>query len=233
MRGVFVTGTDTGVGKTVFCAGLAWTLKRRGIDVGVMKPFATASRVFSKRHKSADVAILARAAGARESDADLNPSFYDLAASPMMASSLTRKALPPIDIILDSLRRLGSKHEFLIVEGIGGIMVPLTVSNPLAGFAKAADLPVIIVARPGLGTLNHTVLTVNACKAYGLRIAGIVINSMPRTPDLVERNNPDALNKLTNVPVIGIIPKLKVPGYSSAGRAIEKTINLDSLISMK
>ena len=233
MRGVFVTGTDTGVGKTVFCAGLAWALKRRDIDVGVMKPFATANKVFSKRFRSADVAILARAAGAKESDTDLNPSFYRVAASPMMASTLTGTSPPAIQDVLDSLRRLALKHDFLIVEGIGGIMVPLTISSPLADFVKAADLPVIIIARPSLGTLNHTVLTVNACREYGLRMAGIVVNSMPRTPGLVERNNPDALNKLTNVPVIGMIPQLRVPSYSAAGRAIEKAMDLDSLISMK
>jgi dethiobiotin synthetase len=233
MRGVFVTGTDTGVGKTVFCAGLAWALKKRHIDVGIMKPFATANKVFSRRYKSEDTAVLARAAGAREADADLNPSFYNLAASPMMASSLTGKPPPAIDAVQESLRRLASKHEFLIVEGIGGIMVPLTVSSTVADFAKLADLPVLIVTRPGLGTLNHTVLTANACKDYGLRIAGIVVNSMPRIPDIVESNNPDALNKLTSVPVIGIIPKLRVPSYSSAGRAIEKAIDLDSLVSVE
>ena len=233
MRGVFVTGTDTGVGKTVFCAGLAWALKRRHIDVGVMKPFATASKVFSKRYRSADVSMLAQAAGAKESDADLNPSFYEIAASPMMASSLTEKAPPDIGDILESLRRLAFKHDYLIVEGIGGIMVPLTISNTLADFAKAADLPVIIIARPSLGTLNHTILTINACKEYGLKIAGIVVNSMSRRPGLVERNNPDALKKLTNAPIIGIIPKLRFPSYSSAGRAIEKSIDLDLLISMK
>ncbi|MGI0026000.1 MAG: dethiobiotin synthase [Nitrososphaera sp.] len=233
MRGVFVTGTDTGVGKTVFCAGLAWALKRRSIDVGIMKPFATASKVFSKKYRSADVALLARAAGVKENDADLNPSFYSIAASPMMASSLTGKPPPAIQDVLESLQRLAFKHDFLIVEGIGGIMVPLTMSNPLADFVKLAELPVIIIARPGLGTLNHTVLTVNACKNYGLRIAGIVVNSMPKKPTLVEKNNPDALSKLTNVPVIGIIPKLRVPAYSSAGRAIEKAIDLDLLISMK
>lgn len=233
MRGVFVTGTDTGVGKTVFSAGLAWALKRRNIDVGVMKPFATASKVFSKSYRSADVALLAKASGVKGSDMDLNPSFYRIAGSPMIASSLTGNPPPAIQEVLESLRRLAFKHEFLIVEGIGGIMVPLTMSNSLADFVKAADLPVIIIARPGLGTLNHTVLTVNACKNYGLRIAGIVVNSMPKKPTLIEKNNPDALSKLTNIPVLGVIPRLKVPGYSLVGRAIEKAIDLDLLVSMK
>src|SRR5438067_762040 len=86
MRGLFITGTGTGVGKTAVAAGLAWALRKKGLDVGVMKPFATADRIFSKRYRSSDTAILARAAEASEPDHDLNPFFYRIAASPLMAS---------------------------------------------------------------------------------------------------------------------------------------------------
>jgi Dethiobiotin synthetase len=126
MRGVFIAGTDTGVGKTLFAAGLAWTLRKRSFNVGVMKPFATAERVSSRKYRSSDVAILAKAANATEGDSELNPVFYEVGASPLMAAEMTGKPPPVIQTVLRSLRNLSRKHEFLIVEGIGGVMVPLT-----------------------------------------------------------------------------------------------------------
>src|SRR5919199_5227846 len=126
MQGVFVTGTDTGVGKTIVSAGLAWALLRRKIHVGVMKPFATANRAFSKKYRSQDTAILAKAAQVNDPDSELNPFFYSIAASPLVASEL--KNQPPInmEIALQSLQNLARKHHFVIAEGIGGLMVPLT-----------------------------------------------------------------------------------------------------------
>jgi dethiobiotin synthetase len=233
MRGVFVIGTDTGVGKTVFAAGLAWALRRRKIDVGVMKPFATASRHFSKSHKSADVAMLAEAAAVDESDSILNPSFYKIPASPLMASELSGRAPPDVEDALQSFQKLLALHAFVIVEGIGGIMVPLTERHYLADFIELTGLPVIIVARPSLGTLNHTMLTVGASRSSGLPIAGIVINMMPKNPSRVEKNTSSMLAKLTGVPILGTIPRLSKPGYVSAGKAIEKAIDLDSLFSVK
>ncbi len=141
MQGIFITGTSTGVGKTAIAAGLAWALSERKIDVGVMKPFATANRVFSKMYRSQDTAILAKACGAKDCDRNLNPFFYSIAASPLVAAEL--KYGPPVDIerALQDLRRLARKHDFLIVEGIGGIMVPLTENEVVAGFVKRANFP--------------------------------------------------------------------------------------------
>lgn len=233
MRGVFVTGTDTGVGKTVFAAGLAWALRRRGVDVGVMKPFATADKKFSARYRSADVSILARAAAARESDMMLNPVFYEVGASPLMASSITKRPPPVIADVLVALKKIAAKHEFLVVEGIGGIMVPLTKKQYLADFVKLTGLPVLIVSRSSLGTLNHTVLTVKACRDLGLRIAGIVVNKMPKNPGKAEEMAPNTLSELTGVSILGTIPQLKNPNYVSAGKVIEKSIDLDLILSMK
>src|SRR3712207_2032485 len=95
MRGIFVTGTDTGVGKTAIAAGIAWAMRKQKLDVGVMKPFATANRVFSKRYRSQDTALLARASAVNDQDWDLNPFFYSIAASPLSATEL--KYGPPVD----------------------------------------------------------------------------------------------------------------------------------------
>ncbi|HKZ62676.1 MAG TPA: dethiobiotin synthase, partial [Nitrososphaera sp.] len=141
MRGLFITGTSTGVGKTAVAAGLAWALRKRKVNVGVMKPFATANRAFSKKYRSQDTAMLARAAGVDDPDSDLNPYFYSLAASPLVASQLKREPQASIEKALQVLQALARKHDFMIVEGIGGIMVPLTENESVADFAKRACLP--------------------------------------------------------------------------------------------
>jgi dethiobiotin synthetase len=233
MRGVFVTGTDTGVGKTIFSAGLAWALRDGGHDVGVMKPFATGDKIFSRRFKSKDVAMLAKAAGVRDTDDELNPSFYNIPASPMMGAMLSNQPLPDMPNVLQALRRLALKHKFLIVEGIGGILVPIASDLLLAQFAKAVGLPVIIVTRPSLGTLNHTLLTVDACRKHDLRIAGLVVNMMPKRPTLVEAATPDVLRRITGLPILGVIPELGSRNYLSAGRAVKESINIEALVAMK
>jgi dethiobiotin synthetase len=232
MRGVFITGTGTGVGKTAVAAGLTWALRKRGVDVGVIKPFATANKVFSKKYRSRDTAMLARAAGTTEPDQELNPFFYQLAASPLMAFRARNE--PPVDIAkaVQSLERLASKHDFIIVEGIGGIMVPLTDSGYVADFAKSASLPVVIVSQPMLGTLNHTLLTVMACQKFGLDIKGIIINKMPKKPSIVEQKTPKVIEELSGVPVLGILPFLKGANYVKVGRLVEEKIDLDRLLSV-
>ncbi|MCI0561951.1 MAG: dethiobiotin synthase [Nitrososphaera sp.] len=231
MRGVFITGTDTGVGKTLVAAGLAWALRQRNVDVGVMKPFATGNKIFSRKYKSRDTATLARAAATTEDDAILNPFFYRIAGSPLMASEIKRLPAPLLEDAVTDLERLGRSHQFVIVEGIGGIMVPLTKEHTVADFVKLAGLPVVIVSRPKLGTLNHTNLTVMACRGIGLQIKGIIVNMMPRRASIVERTTPETIGTLTGVPIMATIPTLGNASYISSGRILEKTVDLDSLVS--
>lgn len=232
MQGVFITGTGTGVGKTAVAAGLAWALRRRKVDVGVMKPFATGDRFFSKKYRSQDTAILAKAAGASEPDHELNPFFYRAAASPLMASQIKNE--PPVSIAkaLAAFQNLAYKHDFLLVEGIGGIMVPLTEGQSVADFAKLAGLPVLIVSQPRLGTLNHTVLTIMACQKFSLDIKGIIVNMMPKKPNTVEQRTPEMIERLSGVPVLGVLPFSKASNYMIIGKALEKAVDLDRLLSM-
>jgi len=231
MRGVFITGTDTGVGKTVVASSLAWALKRRKIDVGVMKPFATANRVFSKKYRSRDTSILAKAAETSEPDSELNPFFYRRAASPLMASEIVGVKAPCLDEALAAFRKIASRHKFVIVEGIGGIMVPITEKYVIGDFAKMIALPVIIVSSPHLGTLNHTLLTVTACRNLGLDIAGIIINKMPLKPSIVEERTPRTIHEMTGVRVLAVIEYSRNQNYLKAGKAVEKMINLELLLS--
>jgi len=232
MHGIFVTGTSTGVGKTLVAAGLAWALRKQKIDVGVMKPFATANRVFSKRYRSQDTALLARASAVNDHDYDMNPFFYSIAASPLSAAEL--KYGPPVDTekALQKLKMLERKHRFMIVEGIGGILVPLTENESIADFAKRANLPVIIVSTPTLGTLNHTLLTIMACKKLRLKIAGIILNKTSKKPDMVEQITAPILERLTNIKVLAQIPFSKRANYVSIGKLVEEKLDIEILLSM-
>ncbi len=233
MHGVFITGTSTGVGKTAVAAGLAWALTKQKIDVGVMKPFATANRVFSKKYRSRDTALLAKASGVTDPDFSLNPFFYSIAASPLVASELKYGAPVNIKKAIYQLKKLGRKHDFLIAEGIGGVMVPLTQSESVADFIKKVHLPVIIVATAKLGTLNHTLLTVMACKKFGLRIAGIILNKMPKEANIAEKKIAEVIETLTHFQVLAVIPFLRGANYTSIGKVLEENFDLQKLLSLQ
>jgi dethiobiotin synthetase len=232
MHGIFITGTNTGVGKTLVAAGLASILRKRKIDVGVMKPFATSNRVFSKKYRSEDTAILAKASGVNDPDCDINPFFYSVAASPLVASELKQGAPVNINRAAQQLKKLGRKYDFLIAEGIGGILVPLTEKETVAAFVKQVNLPVIIVSTPQLGTLNHTLLTVLACKKYGLKIRGIILNKIPEKPNMVEQKTSKVIERFTHLKVLAVIPSLQRANYAAIGKVLERDLDFEKLLSM-
>jgi dethiobiotin synthetase len=232
MHGIFITGTSTGVGKTIVAAGLAWALRKRRIDVGVMKPFASANRVFSRKYRSQDTAILAEASRVNDPDSELNPFFYSIACSPLVASELKHEPPVSIERAMEALQNLGRKHDFLIAEGIGGIMVPLTENESVAGFAKRTELPLLIVSTSKLGTLNHTLLTIMACREFGLSIRGIILNKMSKKPNIVEQKTVEVIESLTDIEVLAVLPLSKSVRYGVIGRMLENQIDLDKLLFM-
>jgi len=201
-----VTGTDTGVGKTLVSGGLAAELVRRGTSVGVMKPFATGARSVRGRLVSEDALFLKSAAKVDDPLDLINPICLKPPLAPPMAAQVAKKriTLSPVWSAFSTLRR---RHPILIVEGIGGLLVPLLTGWTVADLALKLRLPLLIVTRPSLGTLNHTALTVHAARSHGLRILGLVLNSAhPGTKGLAERLNPAALELFTRVPVLGSVP---------------------------
>ena len=201
-RSIFVTGTDTEVGKTHVAAHLVRALRRRGIDVGVMKPVATGA----VRGVSEDAVVLWGAIRMKDPLDLINPVCLRLPLAPSVASRLERK---PINLrrIWSAWRTLSARHECMVVEGVGGLLVPIKDRYPVAKMAKRFDLPLVIVTRPSLGTINHTALTVQVARSFGLRILGLVINhSMKSARDLAQRTNPKALEAECGVPVLGEVP---------------------------
>lgn len=230
MKSYFITGTDTGVGKTTVTAALAACLKKIGIDVGVMKPIATGIERKSG-FKSSDVSILCQASGVDDAEDLMNPIFLPLPASPYDVSKVLKLDFDK-KIIFEKFEKLKNKHDMLLVEGIGGIMTPITSNYFVADLIKEMNLDTIIVTRSTLGTLNHTVMTVKICHEYKIPIKGIIINNYDENGSFVEKNSPSTIYEITHMPILGTLPFVK--DYQNVEMMIshvEKNMDLKSLIS--
>lgn len=204
-RGIFITGTDTGVGKTYVAAGIAVALKRRGMHVGVMKPAETGCVIRAGKSVPKDALLLMKAAGVRDSLSLVNPYRFRKPLAPSVAAALEKKTIN-LDTIINAYQKLSIRHNFMIIEGAGGIMVPLSQNATYIDLAVSLGLPVMIVARPGLGTINHTLLTVFALREQKIAVAGIVINHADdRKAGLAESTSPAVIEKMSGVKVAGII----------------------------
>ena len=203
IQGVFVTGTDTGVGKTYIAAGIARALRNKGIDVGVMKPAETGCRNRAGKLVPADAVRLKAAAGADDDLDMINPYRFKKPLAPAIAAELEGKTIDPREL-LTIFRKLVGKHEYVIVEGAGGIMVPIRGKYTYLDLAAALLLPVLVVARPGLGTINHSLLTIAALRARGVAVAGMVLNyALAFRTGIAERTNKAALERISEIPVLG------------------------------
>jgi dethiobiotin synthetase len=226
VNGIFVVGTDTDIGKTVIACAFASALKKREIDVGVMKPFATSHKRYSSDFQSEDVSKLAAAAKVTDPEEVINPYFYSIATAPYLAAKMSGRAPPKLGFALEKLRQLSKKHEFMVVEGIGGIMVPLTRTETLLDFVKLAAIPVIIVASSKIGTINHTLLTFHACKERHVSVSAIIINNTPRKPSNVQHELRSLISTLTGIKKVIQVPKFR---YHHNVAKVEKIIELDFL----
>jgi dethiobiotin synthetase len=205
-KGIFITGTDTGVGKTYLASGIAAEMRLRGVNVGVMKPAETGCSMRGGRLVPQDARRLMKAAGVDDLVDLVNPYRFRRPLAPSVAARLAGKKIEP-DKILLAYRELSRRHDFMIVEGAGGIMVPLRGVYTYLDLAKALALPILIVARPGLGTINHTLLTIAALRERRLAISGIVINhTQKHRANLAEMTNPAELGRISGVNIVGTIP---------------------------
>jgi dethiobiotin synthetase len=195
-KGIFVTGTGTGVGKTVIACGIASLLKSLGVKVGVMKPIATGDRK--------DAQHLRKASGMTEGLDVVNPQFFKAPVAPTVSAALERKEVD-LDAIYRSYWFLQKHYDFVVVEGIGGVKVPLGESTYVVDLIQALRLPALVVGHAGLGTLNHTLLTLDALEAEKVSVMGVVLNGF-RGKDLAEKTNPQALEDHLTIPLLGVMP---------------------------
>lgn len=206
MSGWFVTGTDTGVGKTVVAGALARLAREAGYRVGVFKPVATGCRWDVRLGLvSPDAEFLAHCADARENLETINPVRYSGELAPMVAAERQHR---PIDwaAIRQSWEQI-RQAEWVVVEGAGGLLVPIDAGHSMADLAKDLGLPLVIVARPGLGTINHTLLTIEVARGRGLPIAAVVINRYrPDQATLAEETNPDVIGRLAKMRIPIVVP---------------------------
>jgi len=226
LQSLFITGTDTDVGKTYITAGLAASFYEMGVDIGVMKPFA-AGTAQKKGFKSEDVKILSDAAHVDDPENLINPQFFPIPASPYTAWKKL-KTKPKISTILSSFKKLSKLHDVLLVEGMGGVMTPILKDYFITDLIKQMKIPTIIVTRTKVGTVNHTLMTVMMCKKYKIPIKGIIINNFDDGYPVNQLTKD--LENLTGVKVLGSIPFIKDMDNASLHKIFKKNINLKSLL---
>ena len=210
-RGLLVTGTDTGVGKTVVAAGLARFLRAQGLDVGVMKPVASGAVESAEGGRvSSDVVALMAAACCSDPVEWVNPYCFIPPVAPALAAELEGVAVD-LGRIGSCYERLSSRHELTVVEGAGGALTPVVGKFSVADLAQRLRIPALIVSRSGLGTINHTVMTVECLRSRGVECLGFFLNRFPETPDLAERTNAGRISAITGVLHLGSIPDLEDP----------------------
>ena len=226
-RGIFVTGTDTEIGKTAITAGLAAVLKRRGINAGVMKPISAGGR--------ADAELLKWAVRSNESLDTINPIYLRDPLSPNIAARREEKILD-LAPVFDAFNHLSKIHDCLLVEGVGGLLVPITDDVLVADLAARFDLPLLIVARAALGTINHTLLTIEAARARGLQINSVIYNTLsPGGPDVSAQMSPGVVTRISGVPSSGTIsydPDVDVDAICLGGMValIEARVDMELIL---
>jgi dethiobiotin synthetase len=211
-RGVFVTGTDTGVGKTVVACALVAALRACGLDVGAMKPIETGVGRAGPR----DALALRAAAGGRDPLADVCPQRLALPAAPSVAAARARRGVD-LAAIRRAHARLAARHAFLVVEGAGGLLVPIAPRLDMAGLARALGLPLLVVARAALGTINHTRLTLEAAARRALPVAGVVISHSGGRLSAADARNLAALRAELGRLLVGEIPPLRCGARPAPG----------------
>ena len=198
LKGLFITATGTEIGKTVITGCIAAALKHAGVNVGVMKPISSGD--------TSDALYLKHVAQVDDPLNLINPISLPHPLAPSVSARLERKTID-ISTVQKAYTTLKSKYDFMLVEGVGGIAVPLKDNFLVTHLIRELQLPVLIVAHIGLGTINHTLLTVAFARQFNLRVIGIVLNLLrPEAAGLVEQTNPGEIERLTDVPIVGIVP---------------------------
>ncbi len=234
MKGIFVIGTDTGVGKTVVSALLCLLLKERGYDVGVMKPIETGVKEVEGVLVPQDALLLKEASGSQDPLEFIVPYYFR---EPLAPAEAARREGREVEIykILEVWEVVLKKHDLMVVEGVGGLLVPIRENVLLPQLIKAFGLKVLVVGRAGLGTINHTLLTLYYCDKENIPVGGFLLNKINPSLDGSEGANPYWIEHFSGVPYFGTLPFLG-EGHSIPERKslllplVEGSIKVDMLL---
>jgi len=210
---VFVTGTGTGVGKTLVAAGLLKALRESGVSALPVKPVQTGCSERAGRLSAPDLEFCLQVAclAPGESLMDLMCPFrYSPACSPHLAGRITG-VHPDVETVIGKMNRLSDNCDFIVAEGAGGILVPLNDSEKMLDLMIELDWPVILVARGDLGTINHTLLSLAVLRNAGLHVVAVVVNNLTEGVSIVTRDNPRAITEFGNVSRVATIPHMCIP----------------------
>jgi dethiobiotin synthetase len=211
--GLFITGTDTGVGKTHVTASLLAELRRRGVSAAAFKPIACGT---GGRHDGEIYAVIMKHEQPLEV---INPIYLRHPLAPSVAARLEHKRID-LRRIRTCYRRLTSSYSVVLVEGVGGLLVPIRDDYFVADLARSLKLPLVVVARLGLGTINHSLLTVRRARASGLTVRGIILNDMVGGKrDQAARTNIRTVPELCDTPLLAVMPN-GLRGRVTAARQI-------------
>jgi len=234
-RGIFIIGTDTDAGKTVISAGLLYLLLKNKYRAAYFKPVASGETDIGGVKMSVDAAFVKRAAGFTEDPKLVTPFSFADAVAPHLAARLVRREID-VAVIQKRLNELMTRYDFIIGEAAGGLAVPLNDEGYMQyDLIRKLDFPCLLVARAGLGTINHTLLTLNMAERVGLRIKGIIINSAG--PTLIERDNIETIKKLSGIHAIFTLPPLASVDTEKlqAGNlreVFERTFEIDDIVAL-
>jgi dethiobiotin synthetase len=222
-RGCFVSGTDTGVGKTVVARALVRALRARGVDVGVLKPIETGVDAAGPL----DAIALREAAGVSESVDEVCPQQFALPAAPTVAAAAEGRRVD-LGAVERAFARIAERHEFVVAEGAGGLLVPVADGLTMADLSARLELPLIVVARAALGTINHTLLSLEAAAARGLDVLGVVISHADGELSHADAANLGALRDALGARIVGEIPPLDAGAEPPQG-----AVDVDRLLTSR
>jgi dethiobiotin synthetase len=203
--GIFITGTDTGVGKTVVSAALILAIKKQGIDCGYFKPVASGAEKNKTGWMSPDLRLILNTTGLMDPPPLMNPVCLVPPLAPLPAAECSGVEWSR-SLINKALKLLQSYHDFLVVEGVGGLMVPLKKKFWVIDLIKQIGFPVLVIGRPGLGTINHTLMTLTLLKLQKVKVLGFLFNGQKGKPGLVDKTAPKIIQDYSKIPYWGTLP---------------------------
>jgi len=206
-QGVFITGTDTGVGKTLIAGGLAACYRKGGVRVGVMKPVESGCRRLEDGLHPDDAIFLKKMAASDDALDDIVPYRLEQPLTPSVAAALAGVTIE-LEVINRSYRRIAGRNDLVLVEGAGGLLAPIFQHLTGVDLIRRLGIPLIIVARNALGTINHTLLTADLARRSGLDVLGIIINQCSPFPDLSAETTPGIIAEMSGLPLLGVMPYL-------------------------